>query len=155
LKGEKTIEEMAKRSELIFEEYKIALATFGAEPLPLPAQAIREEGVLALLSWLLNEFKGLHDILVTATDNAAAVSCESILALLNREGCEDFSKLGAKDFVYPSYKELGQDLSSVQTVKKSFFRRFWKVSGREAVRAIAAERLKVVGLSGLGGSLSI
>jgi hypothetical protein len=53
-------------------------------------------------------------------------------------------KLGLKDFVCLSYEELDQSLLSVQSVKKAFFRRFWKVSGREAVRAITAERLKAV-----------
>jgi hypothetical protein len=124
LKVETVIKAMVSRSELIYKEYKAALAAFGAEPFPLPAQAEGEEGIVALLDWLLSEFEGLREILVTASDNGTTLSCKSVLALLDREGCKDFMRLGSKDFVYPSYEELDQSLLSVQSVKKAFFRRF-------------------------------
>jgi polyhydroxyalkanoate synthesis regulator phasin len=84
-KIEKVITVMVSRSELIYKEYKAALAAFGAEPFPLPTQTEGEQGVVALLDWLLREFEGLREILVTASDNAATLSCESVLAILDRE----------------------------------------------------------------------
>jgi len=44
---------------LFFYEYKKALATFGAEPLPLPEPVEGPKGVVRILGWLINEFKGL------------------------------------------------------------------------------------------------
>jgi len=90
---------------------------------------------------MLNEFVGLRDILVAVSDNSAALACESILGLLDQEGCQDIEKLGAKEFKYPTYSDLKQNLADVQSAKKMFLRRFWKASGREAIRATAAARL--------------
>jgi len=133
---------ITKRSITIYDEYCSTLATFGAEPLPLPRDP--EGGITGLLDWMLNEFVGLRDILVAVSDNSAALACESILGLLDQEGCQDIEKLGAKEFKYPTYSDLKKNLVDVQSAKKMFLRRFWKASGREAIRATAAARLAEV-----------
>jgi laccase len=81
------------KSEEIYQSYKKALAMFGAEPLPLPPHTKGVEGVLRLFEWLLGEFEELQEIAETAEDNAAAVSCEGLIALLRHAGCADMEKL--------------------------------------------------------------
>ena len=45
------VQEIAEKSEAVYEEYKRALATFGAEPAALETEA--EGGRSGLLDWLL------------------------------------------------------------------------------------------------------
>lgn len=79
-----------------------------------------------------------------AFDNAVVLTCESLFALLERKGCDVYKKLGSKEFTYPGFAELKSDMEKVLAIKKSFIRRFWKLSGREAVRAVCAARLAEV-----------
>jgi laccase len=80
------IGEIVEKSDQIYLEYKKALATFGAEPKTLPEDP--EGGATGLLNWILKEFSPLADVLNMASDNSAVISCESILAILDREGCQ-------------------------------------------------------------------
>lgn len=85
------------------------LALFGAEPLPLPEPSDAsdpKEGMAKLFDWLLHEFSDLKEAFYSAFDNSAVFTCESLLALLEREGCEVYKKFGSKDFAYPSFDEL-------------------------------------------------
>ncbi|RLN41417.1 uncharacterized protein C2845_PM01G31400 [Panicum miliaceum] len=138
---DKVIRETLAQGRLIYEEYKKPLAAFGAEPSVLPEDP--EGGVAGLLDWILGEFTALSEVLGNTTDNAAIVSCESILAILDHEGCQDLSRLGSRDFVYPSHSELGRNLENIQAVKKSFVRRFCKETERGIMREIARSRLEV------------
>ena len=61
--------EIVSKSEEIFQSYKRALATFGAEPLPLPPPAEGPEGVLRLFAWLLSELEGLREVAEAAVDS--------------------------------------------------------------------------------------
>jgi len=45
-----------------------------------------------------------------ASDNAAVVACEGVLAHLDREGCKDIERLASKDFRYLSYRELEENI---------------------------------------------
>jgi len=74
-----------KKSDAIFEAYREALATFGAEPEPLVKSSGSE--VFGLLDWMLREFAVLGNILTNISDNSAVVSCENAFALLEHEGC--------------------------------------------------------------------
>jgi hypothetical protein len=144
-RDEEIVNSIHERSELIYKEYKATLATFGAELLPLPVPDdtdVAEKGIEVLCSWLLNEFSGLKDAIATASGNSAVVTCESVISIPDREGCSDIKKLCSKDYSYPTYDELGSNIVRVQAAKKMFLRRFQKVSGREAVQAIAASRLE-------------
>lgn len=136
------IKEIVEQSDRIFLEYKKALAAFGAEPEPLPRDP--EGGASGLLNWILNEFFSLQDIFQMVSDNSAVISFESILVVLDREGCEGLDRLASADFVSPTYSELSPNIANVQAVKKNFVRRFWKVAGREIVRGVAQGRLEAV-----------
>jgi hypothetical protein len=52
--------------------------------------------------------------------------------------------MSARDYVFPSRLDLGANISNIQVVKKSFVRKFWKVSGKEIVREVAQRRLEEV-----------
>jgi peptidoglycan hydrolase CwlO-like protein len=79
------IGEIIEKSNRIYLEYKKALATFGAEPARLPQDL---EGLAtSLLNWILNEFTLLADILSITSDNSTVILSESVLAILDREGC--------------------------------------------------------------------
>lgn len=82
----------------------------------------------------------------SAFDNAAVLTCESLFALLDHEGCKVYKRLGSKEFVYPAFEDLKSDIEKIQAVNKAFIRRFWKVSGREAVRTISVARLAEVSI---------
>ena len=56
-----------------------------------------------------------------ASDNAAVVACEGVLAHLDREGCKDIERLASKDFRYLSYRELEENIWKVQSIKAVFF----------------------------------
>lgn len=104
-------------------EYKATLATFGAEPFPLPVPNDTkdvEKGIKALHGWLLNEFSRFKDVIGTVSDNSAVITCTSVLAILDREGCRDIEKLCSKDYAYPTYNELGSNIANVQAAKKMF-----------------------------------
>ena len=116
------------------------MAAFGAEPSPLSEDV--EEGVAGLLDWLLQEFEFLVNILSMVSNNTAVLACESVSAVLSREGCPKLDKITACDYAFPTYSELEAEISRIQVVKKAFLRRFWKVSRREIVREVARKRLE-------------
>ena len=132
------------KSAAIREEYRKALASFGAEPSPFPEDA--EGGASGLLDWLLSEFEDLSQILASVSDNTAVMACESIMAILAHEGCSELNRIGDRDYVFPEPSELEEDTAKVQAVKKLFLRKFWKLSGREMVREAAQQRLEAVGV---------
>jgi hypothetical protein len=113
-----SIGEIIEKSDQIYLEYKKALATFGAEPKPLPQDP--GGGASGLLSWTLKEFSLLEGISNMASDNSAIISCKSILAMLDRKGCQDLSRLSSRNYVFPSYSDPSQNISNIQVVKKAF-----------------------------------
>ena len=72
-----------------------------------------------------------------ASDNAASVSFEGLVGNLLRVGAVDLSKLRG-DFQYVPYEGLSEEVARIQELKITFFERFWKPSGRVAVRTLAA-----------------
>ena len=80
------------------------------------------------------------------SDNTAVITCESVLAILAHEGCPELERVGAWDYVFPEPSDLVEDIAKIQAVKKSFLRKFWKVSGREIVREAAQQRLEAVSI---------
>jgi len=128
-------QEILDKSAAIRAEYSEALASFGAVPSPFPSDA--EEGAAGLLDWLLAEFEKLGSILSSVSDNTAVMACESVLAILAREGRPKLEKIASRDYVFSEYSELEGDIAKVQAVKRSFLCKFWKISGREVVRETA------------------
>ena len=141
---ESASQDILSKSTAIREEYRRALASFGAEPSPFPEDS--EGGASGLLDWLQGEFEDLGQILTSVSDNTAVVACESVLAILAHEGCPELERIGARDYVFPEPSDLVEDIAKIQAVKKSFLRKFWKVSGREIVREAAQQRLEAVSI---------
>jgi hypothetical protein len=112
------IGEIVEKSDQIYLEYKKALATFGAEPKTLPEDP--EGGATGLLNWILKEFSPLADVLNMASDNSVVIYCESILTILDRQDCQDLNRLSSRDYIFPTYSDLGQNISKIQAVKKAF-----------------------------------
>ena len=49
-----------------------------------------------------------------------------------------------RDYAFPDYAELEDVIAKVQTVKKAFLHKFWKLSGRQVVQEAARWRLEEV-----------
>ena len=137
------------KSAAIREEYRKALASFGSEPSPFPEDA--EDGASGLLDWLLSEFEDLGQILTSVSDNTAVMACESVMAILAHEGCPELEKIAAQDYVFPGPSELEEDIAKIQAMKKSFLRKFWKVTSRKIVREATQRRLETVSILFLFG----
>jgi len=75
------------------------------------------------------------------------MACDSVTAILACEGCQELEKIAARDYAFPEHSELEEDIAKVQAVKKSFLRKFWKVSGREVVQEVEQQRLEDVSTS--------
>ena len=134
---EQVFAEVASQAEVVYQEYKKALAALGAEPLPLPEPAEGSQVILQLLNWLLSEFEGLGEVMSVANDNAASVSFEGLVGNLLHAGAVDLSKLEG-GFQYVPYEGLSEEVNRIQDVKMAYFERFWEPSGKVAVRTLAA-----------------
>ena len=88
----------------------------------------------------MGEFEDLGQILASVSDNTAVMTCESVMAVLAREGCRELETIGARDYAFPDYAELEDEIAKVQTVKKAFLRKFWKLSGWQVVQEAARRR---------------
>ena len=49
-----------------------------------------------------------------------------------------------RDYAFPDYAELEDEIAKVQIVKKAFLRKFWKLSGRQVIQEAARQRLEEV-----------
>jgi len=146
-------DEINEKSDAIFEAYRDALATFGSEPEPL----VKFEGlgVSSLLDWMLQEFAVLGNILTNISDNSAVVSCEIAFALLEHEGCRDMGKITDLGYQFTESSELQACSSRIQSVKKTFLRRFWLSAGRQVLQDTARQRLEEVRALSFGLTLFV
>jgi len=129
-----------EKSDAIFEAYRDTLATFGAEPEPLVMSG--EPELSGLLDWMLKEFAVLGNILTNISDNSAVISCENAFALLEHEGCQDLDKNAAPGYQLPEPSELEACTGRIQSMKRTFLRRFWLSAGRQVLRDTARQRLE-------------
>ena len=111
-------DETEEKSGDIYEAYRDALATFGAEPEPL----LRSSGlgVNGLLDWMLKEFAVLGNILTNISDNSAVISCENAFALLKREGCQDLGQDCRSRVSVPGVFRVGSLLWQDSICEKGF-----------------------------------
>ena len=105
---EQVFAEVASRVEVVYQEYKKALAALGAEPLPLPELAEGSQ----VMDWLMSEFEGLGEVMSVANDNAASVSFEGLVGNLLRAGAVDLSKLEG-GFQYVPYEGLSEEVNKI------------------------------------------
>ena len=75
--------------------------------------------------------------MTSVSDNTAVMACESVMAILAREGCQELERIAARDYAFPDHAELEDEIAKVQAIKKYFLRRFWKLSGRQVVQEAA------------------
>ncbi|RLN00741.1 hypothetical protein C2845_PM06G25620 [Panicum miliaceum] len=94
-----------------------------------------------------------------ASDNSAVISCESILAILDHEGCEHLSLLSSGDYVFPAYSDLDQNISNIQSVKKAFVWRlgfnrtnFVQVKRQQEAEGAEDDSLKIADIAGSSGT---
>lgn len=96
---------LKKRFSEIYEGYKAALAEFGAEPLPFPA----DEKVKEIFDWMDEEYKGLPEVITGISDFAASFCLDSAFQLLEKNSCSHFLTLAACTYKFPSASELGAE----------------------------------------------
>ena len=96
------------------------------------------------MDWLLAEFEGLGEFMTSVSDNTVVMARESVMAILSREGCLELERIAAWDYAFLDHSELEDEIAKVRAVKKSFLRRFWKLSGRQVVQEAARQRLEEV-----------
>src|SRR6185437_4846445 len=116
--------EVAARADVVYQEYRKALAALGAEPLPLPETVEGPQVFFQLLDWLLSEFEGLGEVMSVANDNAASVSFEGLVGNLLHAGAVDVARLDG--FQYVPYEGLTMEVARIQEVKAAFFEQFWE-----------------------------
>ena len=78
------------------------------------------------------------------SDNSAVVSCENAFALLEHEGCQDLGKIADPGYQLPDSQELEACTARIQSVKRSFLRKFWLSAGQQVVRDTARQCLEEV-----------
>lgn len=74
-------EELRSKIQKVYEGYKTMLGVFGAEPYDLPS-ALNAE---IFLSWLLDEFGSLSEVISAAQDNCAMICCDGFAKLIEYE----------------------------------------------------------------------
>ena len=79
-------------------------------------------------------------------DNCTVKDWAKLFGPRRRVLITELERIGARDYGFPEPSELDEDTAKIQAVRKSFLRKFWKVSGREMVRETAQQRLEVVGV---------
>jgi Rad3-related DNA helicase len=140
--SEQEINNAKAKLKLLFEEYRKALKDFGARPGPLP----EDESISYLVSWVVEEFQALPDVISGTSDFAAAFSIESILKLLHNFDCADLSKFRETLERFPDARNTSiiRPNEYVRTIKARFAQEFWFASGREFVKEIARSKLEKV-----------
>ena len=77
-------------------------------------------------------------------DNCTVKDWAKLFGPRRRVLITELERIGARDYGFPELSELDEDTAKIQAVRKSFLRKFWKVSGREIVREAARQRLEAV-----------
>jgi hypothetical protein len=82
-------------------------------------------------------------------DYGAATCSETLLHLLEQQGCEHFRTFGSRSFEFPTAEEMPAPSKIVDQITKIILRNFWTWSGREHTRKKAMDRLTKVTSFGL------
>jgi hypothetical protein len=100
--------------------YRRALESFGAETQDLP------------------------DTMRKVEDYGAATCSQTLLHLLEQQGCEHFKAFGSRNFESPSSEDVPAPRKTVDQITKLILRNFWAKSGREHAWKKAIDRLAVI-----------
>lgn len=121
-------------------QYQDGLNQFAAEPQPFPSTGDTNK----FFQWLEDELKFLPGILSKVGDYGAATSVETLLHLMECEGCDHFKKLGSRSYEFLTHSDIPSPSQNVGVVSKIFFKEYWMKSGREGARKKAVDRLAQV-----------
>lgn len=105
----------------------MALAEFGAEPLPFPTNERAKE----MFDRMDEEFNGLPEVITGARDYVASFCILSMFKLLEDEGCSHFLKFGAYSYQFPLASRIDEEEKSknIKVVKLNFYKQLWLLLG--------------------------
>jgi hypothetical protein len=78
-------------------------------------------------------------------DYGAATCSQTILHLLEHQGCEHFKTFGSRSFEFPCFEDMPSTSKTVDLITKIILRNFWAKSGREYAQKKDVDRLTKVG----------
>lgn len=118
---------IAARAMGIENEYKSALADFGATPKPLTGSpSIGDE---EFFGWLNYEFKVLPKLLTLCSDYGVVVATEAAFNLLERTGCNHFTAF-CDGHARIDDKARTDCSQAVTSSSRNFYQRYWVKHGR-------------------------
>jgi hypothetical protein len=82
----------------MFEKYSEGLGEYGARPNHFPDA----EDSVAIINWLVEEFKSLPELIGSVSDFASVFCSESLLKLLEIKDCADLGKFCSSGLEFPS-----------------------------------------------------
>jgi hypothetical protein len=87
----------------------------------------------------------LSDTMSKVRDYGEATCSQTILHLLEQQGCEHFKTFGSQNFEFPSSEDMPTASKTVDLITKIILRNFWAKTSREYARKKAVDRLTKVG----------
>jgi hypothetical protein len=125
--------------------YRRALESFGAE-----TQVFKiTENISSFVQWLHSELKLLPDTMRKVGDYGAATCSETLLHLLEQQGCEHFRAFGSRSFEFPTAEEMPAPSKTDDQITMIILCNFWARSGRGHAQKKAVDRLTKVKSFGL------
>jgi hypothetical protein len=121
--------------------YRHTLESFGAETQDFKIT----DNILSFVEWLHSELKLLPDTMSKVGDYWAATCSQTLMHLLEQQGCEHFKAFGSRNFEFPSSEDVSAPSKTVDQITKIILRNFWAKSGQEHARKKAVNRLDKVG----------
>jgi hypothetical protein len=95
----------------------------------------------SFVEWLNSELKLLPDTILKVGDYGAATCSQTMLHLLEQQGCKHFKTFGSRTFEFPSSEDMPVMSKTVDSITKIILRNFWAKSGREYARKKVVDRL--------------
>jgi hypothetical protein len=107
------------------------------------------ENISSFVQWLHSELKLLPDTMSKVGDYGAATCSETLLHLLEQQGCEQFRAFGSRSFEFPTAEEMPAPSKTDDQITMIILCNFWAQSGREHAQKKDVDRLTKVKSFGL------
>jgi hypothetical protein len=107
--------------------YHRVLERFGAETQEFKVT----DNIGSFVQWLNSELKLLLDTMSKVGDYGAVTCSQTILHLLEQQGCEHFKTFRSQNFEFPSSEDMPTASNTVDLITKIILHNFWAKSGRE------------------------
>jgi hypothetical protein len=121
--------------------YRRALESFSVETQDFKIT----DNISSFVEWLHSELKLLPDTMSKVGDYGAATCSQTLLYLLEQQGCEHFKVFGSRNFEFPLSEDVPAPSKTVDQITKIILRNFWAKSGREHARKKVVDSLAKVG----------